>query len=142
MKLGSLAAARPQYYDRNSVDNGANYSAVSIAPHTSTVRWTVTAASNKTIYVDCGLAFLQRSTVPTVMQGANCQVFVTPNGASLLPILTSNLLNSTVGSYDRATMTGSVLLKAGSNIQGITSDYSTGGDFTYIVTCHYTTFDA
>lgn len=137
MKLGSLASARPIYYDRNASLTTAGYYNT-VGPHATTTRFTVTAASNKHIFVDAGSAVLMRATAATLVDYARGSL-QQPAGQIICP---SFLYNNTVGATNTSILSGSILVTAGNSLVGETYDQGTGGTILYSMFIHGVIFDA
>lgn len=137
MKLGSLASARPIYYDRNASITTAGYYNT-VGPHLATTRFTVTAASGKNIFVDAGSAVVMRATAAAPVDYVRASL-QQPAGQIICP---SFLYNNTVGATNTTILAGSILVTAGSSLIGDTYDQSTGGTILYSMFIHGVIFDA
>lgn len=140
MKLGSLASARPNYYDRNATTTVLSYTAT-IAPHAYTVRFTNTVATGRKLLVEQGQARILRSTAATVSGDITTEIVVISGGSSLYisnGYVNSNTLYSPQYNYVYSQFT----VYAGEELRAATSDGSTGGTVQYILSTKATTYDA
>lgn len=141
MKLGSLAASRPAYYDRNSTTSGAAYYGT-VAPHTATTRWTVTCAAGKRIFVESIFSDITRITAATVAAQSYVAVTVVCVDGSGPTLCFGSLRSNTVYERSVSQLAGQIILNAADYIFAQTFDASTGGTCGYNVYQKHTVFDA
>jgi hypothetical protein len=138
MKLGSLAGARPEYYDRNPVViNGAFYGSA-IAPHATTTRWTVTNPSTKKAYIDAGSISIMRVTAATTAS-MGFSAIEQPAGYVVLNVVYST---NTINAVTNMALSGTIYVGPGDSVLGITYDGSIGGTIFYTNYAHGVQFDA
>ena len=142
MRVGSLAAARPAYYDRNATSQTITYSAV-VAPHADTLRATYTTPAGKKAYVEAAAVYIRCETAPTIA-GRNVGVVrITDVSANLIDIARIDKLSKTVASNSYAvTSTTMPTIYAGETMTIRTIDFSTGGSVDYVIGAKVTQFDA
>jgi hypothetical protein len=140
MKLGSLAGARAEYYDRNATSFFNSYSAT-VSPHGQTTRFTTTIASGFKAFIEVQTVYAQRQTAATTsgtvqvigrcVSGVNSidTVFVTTTSLAVAATL-----------FDIGTAT--ITLYAGESVQGATVDASIGGTVFFAIAVKGTQFDA
>jgi hypothetical protein len=141
MKLGSLAGARAQYYDRNAIGGRTRFFST-VGPHALTTRWTVTVASGRKSLIEVGRVAITTSTLPTVLGFAGAGID-TNDGTTACTITSVNIATSTttvLTTSDKSV--NGITLYAGYTAVGQTSDSSTGGTIIYVVDLTHTTFDA
>jgi hypothetical protein len=138
MKLGSLAGARPMYYDRNPVVINGNFFGLSIAPHATTTRWTITNPSTKKAYIDAGSIAIMRMTAATTASMGFAAI-EQPSGN---PVLLCVYSTSTVNSVTNMSLSGTIYVGPGDSVLGITYDGSIGGTIFYTNYAHGVQFDA
>jgi hypothetical protein len=140
MKLGSLAGARAQYYDRNASSVLNVYSAT-VTPHTTTVRWSYTVASGKKLLVENLSQRAIRLTAATTAQTYGTEVGMNVGGTSYavqqIRVYVSTVFLSTI-QVDHMALT----LYAGEALTGATYDDSIGGTIAFQVAMKGTLFDA
>lgn len=136
MKVTSYALGRPSYWDRNPVtSNGGYYN--SVAPHSSTTRWTITNTAAQKMFVDSGSIAIMRYTVATVLAEAAGTIQAPLGSSILLTLLYSNV----VGVSQQVAMGGSILLTPSQSLVGLTYDNGTGGTLLYSIFAHVVQFD-
>ena len=139
MRVGSLAAARPAFYDRNAAGNVASYGAT-VAPHGVTTRWTITIAAGKKAFSELLVIYMERNTAATT-PGTLLGIWQCNSGTFVNQYSTSN----TVGYVSSQTYTPTTTLYAGETSSALTADGSSGatpGTVTFVINFKYTTFDA
>lgn len=141
MKLGSLAAARPAFYDRNATGYIINYSN-SLAPHAETNRITVTVAAGKKHSAEVFGTQILRDTAATLASYAAIRAYINPSGGSITKLVDTFISTNTVYVTDRLLYTTPITLYAGDQLLLQTYDSSTGGTCTYNLVYKATIFDA
>ena len=142
MRIGSLAAARPTYYDRNGVSLAYEYTSYGIAPHAETQRWTYTVPAGKKAYVETFRAFVYRITAATSPNRYAAAIFVNPSGGGSYKIIEATSYSNVADTSQVLNVGGSILLFAGDQIAGYTLDASTGGTLIVSVSIKVSQFDA
>ena len=137
MRVSSFAVARPVYYDRNATTTTSGYFN-NPGPHGSTTRFTITNTASQKMFVDSGVVTVYRDTVATIA-GSAAGALQSPGGSSVL--LTFQYSN-TVGNIAQQVLAGSIYIKPGDSLIGITFDNSTGGTIQYALFAHAVQFDA
>ena len=140
MRLSSLAAARPAYYDRNATSQLSVYLAT-VAPHANTTRWTVTVASGKKLQVEALTIRTIRSAVATVAGSYTAEIDIVSGATTMISSThrySDNTLNATYSSNPYTAFT----LYAGEQAQAFTEDLSTGGTVQFAVNLKGTLYDA
>lgn len=137
MRLSSLAAARPQYYDRNATSSTASVSGQVYAPHGNTTRNTTTIAAGKKLLVESIYLFNYRVTAAAVVGLSGFYVAVDGN-----VLATTNLTTNAVLDKSTNNLFGNCTVYAGSVITTQTYDLSTGGTIFYDGNWRGTQFDA
>lgn len=141
MKLGSLAASRPAYYDRNATNTWSWYAADN-SPHAPTSRVSITVAAGKKFMVDGAFVYIVVSTAQTVAGRNSLNIEVT-DGTSYLPIARcENGGTSVVNQYFSGQGTLQTTVYAGQTIQGQSYMTGTGGTHYQFLSIKGTTFDA
>ena len=140
MRLSSLAAARPAYYDRNATSFSQAYNA-NLAPHANTVRWTYTLASGKKLLVESASAYAFRTAAATV-NSYGWGLVTTYDGTNFSNILPMVINLTSLAAVDRAYITQSVTVYAGQQILAATWDNATGGTITWDIDAKGTIYDA
>ena len=140
MRVGSLAAARPAYYDRNATTM-VQSSTVLDTPNTGTTRWTTTVASGKKLLIESGLASFWRETAATTAGQVTSVIRVTSGGVDC-DIALIKALNNTVSSYYSDKVNTPTTLYVGETLSGISRDNSTGGSMWFEINVKGTTYDA
>lgn len=141
MKLGSLASARPAYWDRNPTERADTYENT-LAPHSYTTRFTYTVAAGKKAFVDTAFCATIRGTVATVAGDVLSKIALTPISATTVPLIRANQYANTYGEKTYQNLGGSILVLAGGVLIGQTYDSSTGGQCAYNLSYHLVEFDA
>lgn len=142
MRLSNTqAVARPSYYDRNEVPKSFRYIAT-VAPHTTTVRWTYTVPVGKKAWMDSALAWLGRATAAAPVALAFGWVRYTPSGGSATTMVNTTLATNGVNDNQQSLLSSLGAMVAGDVVEGLTVDTSTGGTVTYDVNLKYAEFDA
>ena len=139
MKLGSLASARPQYYDRAPATKSQLYSAT-LAPHADTQRWSYTVPAGYKAYVETAYALSLQQTAPTVAAGGYAGVFTNTDDALASIVSYAYLVAATAATQSAMGVSGVALLNPGNNIFGQSSDGSTGGTRYIVISAKYSTF--
>ena len=140
MRLGSLSAARPAYYDRNATSNLQAYTA-SVAPHADTQRWIVTVATGKKALVEMGVAHSRRTNVAAPVRESAAYLRIDSGATSVNFPITANS-NNTIDYTVVYQYSSAPTLYAGESLSGRTYDFSTGGTVYYFVGAKLTVFDA
>jgi hypothetical protein len=140
MKLGSLAGARAQYYDRNAA-SVLNVYAATVAPHVTTARWSYTVASGKKLLVE---NLSQRAVRISAATSANTYgtevgltVGATGYAVQQVRVYVSTVFLSTI-QVDHMALT----LYASETLTGHTYDDSIGGTVQFQVAMKGTLYDA
>ena len=141
MKIGSLAAARSAFYDRNATSGLADYAGSSIAPHALTTRWTITCAASKKINLEFMRASVKRDTAATTLATVYVVGRVT-SGASTGDIVYIMVQDNTLTFRTDQIVPSGVTLYAGESVAAQTLDNCTGGTMSYSISSKYTIFDA
>ena len=139
MKLGSLASARPQYYDRAPATKSQLYSAT-LAPHVDTQRWSYTVPAGYKAYVETAYTLSLQQTAPTVAAGGYSGVFTNTDDASASIVSYAYLVSATANTQSAMGVSGVALLNPGNMIFGQSSDGSTGGTRYIVISAKYSTF--
>ena len=79
MRLSSLAAARPAYYDRNATSTSGSYGAT-VTQHASTTRYTVTVAAGTKLLIEAAETFILTVTAAATPLRLASRVSVTSGG--------------------------------------------------------------
>ena len=140
MKLGSLASARPAYYDRNAASVLQTYSATP-GPHGYTTRWTYTVAAGKKLIVEASSITMGRSTIATVAGQYYTQISTFVGADSQLIGWTASVDN-TVGLPNFVQMATQATIYAAEVVSCATQDPSTGGTVNFLASLKGTLFDA
>ena len=142
MKLGSLAAARPAYYDRNAASVTVQYVGNTIAPHVDTIRNTYTVASGRKLLLELGHSALNRQVAAAPVGLFNGTIYIAAAGNT--PRYCHNMSkDNTVAPADIIVQVfGNVTVYASETVNVLTADYSTGGSVNYVVMWKGTTYDA
>ena len=139
MKLGSLAAARPAYYDRNAVSVVQSYNAV-VAPHTTTSRWAYTIASGKKALIEYGQQYTYRKTVATTSLEFQAYTLLTVGGTDYV-FLARPVVDNTVAGGNNLQVTTQATIYAGEVLTAYTYDQCTGGTISFGITYKFTSYD-
>ena len=141
MKLGSLASARPAYYDRNAASLALSYDQAGIAPHAVTTRVTTTVAAGRKTLVESLCLIIVRDAVATVV-GNQFLLTYTQSGAIGINIQQAIQRSNTLSSTTAIATAYGITVYAGEQFRVDSADSSTGGSATYTVGVKGTTFDA
>lgn len=141
MKLGSLAASRPAYYDRNASTSIASYGG-DVAPHAPTTRFTTTVASGKKLLIETTEQYLFTSTAPTVAGRVYSQVQITSGGNIVAIGRIDQIQSATVNSMNNLVVPQAVTVYAGETVTGSTYNGSTGGTVFHNIAYKGTQYDA
>lgn len=142
MKLGSLAASRAAYYDRNATSQLIQYVA-QVTPHVDTLRATYTTPAGKKAYVEAATVYIRCETAPTVAGRNIGLVRVTDTLSNLIDIARiDKLANATQNASYSVTSTTMPTIYAGETMTLRTTDTSTGGLVDYVLGAKVTQFDA
>lgn len=136
MKLGSLSAARPQYYDRNAASISGNYGAT-VGPHGATTRFTYTVPAGKKCIAEAVFSSVTRATVATT--AGLVGIYAGTSTVRSVNIVTTN---NTVPVCVQDKGTTQLTVYAGATFTGVSSDASTGGTNEIIIQFNGTEFDA
>ena len=142
MKLGSLAAARPAYYDRNAAAVTVQYVGNNIAPHADTVRSTYTVASGRKVLIELGHTALTRQVAAAPVGLYYATTYIAAGGNT--PRYIHNMSkDNTVQPADIVVQAYSaVTVYASETVNVLTGDQSTGGQVNYVVMWKGTLYDA
>jgi hypothetical protein len=141
MRVSSFAVARPAYYDRNASSLSAQYSGV-VAPHGGTVRFTVTVAAGKKLFLESGHVYISRQTAATVVGNFDVVIYVNTGGNNPRYLYVASKDNTVQPAPTFATITGTTTLYTGEVLESQTADGSTGGLVQFISMYKATSFDA
>lgn len=139
MKLGSLSAARPAFYDRNATSTLLNYGN-SLAPHAPTTRWTTTVAAGKKANVETSMVMYYRITAATAASEYSCDQLITSGATTSRPLYAVSNSNTTYNQYAQFLVT--YTLFAGEQLDFRTYDASTGGTMYFQGSAKLTIFDS
>ena len=140
MRVGSLASARPAYYDRNAAAQTNEYYG-GVSPHAQTTRYTYTAPSGKKGVLEYGYVLLERTVAATVA-GTVFGLVACQSGGITVRIPFFSTTTNTVGVVGSIHLPCAVTIYAGEQVQGITFDNSTLGTIYYTIQSKLTVFDA
>jgi hypothetical protein len=129
-------------YDRNPVARANSYSTAGVGPHSGAVRWSYTVPSGKKTRVANLVVKLIRDGASGTPGMAAAFINYTPNGGAAVSVLIGYQNSGAVNALDGQAVGSSMVLLPGDAISGQTSDASTGGSFTYLLTWTGTEFDA
>ena len=141
MRVGSLAAARPAYYDRNAVGTRQRYVGT-VGPHAQTVRWSATIASGKKAFVEQMAIRIVAATTATTAGYAQANIDLYDAYNSTTAAWAMILTSTTTLPFTFFASPTIPTLYAGENIAVASSDSSVGGTVFYVLDAKYTTFDA
>jgi hypothetical protein len=139
MKLGSLAGARAQYYDRNATSLLMNY-ADAVSPALLTTRWTTTITAGKKAYVETSMVMQYRITAATFVGEYSCDQQISSGATHSRPLYVVSNSNATFIQTFQFLVT--YTLFAGETLQFRTYDTSTGGIMYFQGNAKLTIFDA
>lgn len=142
MRLFQLEPARPQWYDRNPLAKSLAFAGSAIAPHGNTVRWTYTVPANRKCLLEWNYNFILRETAAGVLGAEVIQINYTPSGGGGALLQDTRQVNNSANALTQITTTPQLSLFAGDNVNGDTTDTSTGGTSTYALMAKGTEFDA
>ena len=137
MRLAFPGGARPDPWDRNPVSATQSYSGATVAPHSSTVRWTYTVPTGRKALVSAFHISVRRAAAATTASTATA--FLMLNGTNVFHV---TLVNNTVDATQRLELSAALYLTAGDELRAVTLDSSTGGYIDYNVVAVVTEFDA
>ena len=141
MRLSSLAAARPAFYDRNAVSTIATYSGT-LSQHVTTTRWTLTVAAGTKLLVELGETLIGTATVAVTPLRVRADVRIT-SGANVISCCVTDIQQpSTVTQYYGQNNPLSVTIYAGETVSGTTSNDSATGTVYMAVSAKGTTYSA
>lgn len=140
MRVSSLGAARPAYYDRNATGSYLTYAAA-LAPAGLTTRWTITVATGKKGLIEYARGFVERRTAATVGGQFTSWLQIT-SGATTGTLLFCNSFSNTVYTQQQQNLASAITLYAGETLFYQTYDDSTGGTVQYQGDAKVTLFDA
>ena len=140
MRLGSLASARPNYYDRNAAGYLGAY-ANDLAPHANTTRWTTTIAAGKKMQVESHFISAFRLTASTVVGLVSANLLHT-SGATTAYLAFNMFSNNTAFFRETFGAGTSMTLYAADVMSYTTEDLSTGGTIRFHGYLKGTTYDA
>jgi len=141
----SLIVAKPEWYDRNAINQTKKYIAVNVAPHGTTIRWTYTVPNYKKAWLDFIWFSIRRRTAATALidYGGNVvYLFYTPKGGTGKVMFNIVLNDNTVDKEWKETISSNIALFEGDKIELITINEDTGGAMDYDVFAKITEFDA
>jgi len=142
MRTGQPIISRPAWYDRNPIQRSNFYVAGTVAPHTSTQRWSYTCPSGKKAMVEVLMANVMRDSAATTVGVAESGVFLSPGGSGSVIIVSAEILENTVGARNYFSLGVSLTLLATDVISGSTFDASTGGTCRYQLSYKIIEYDA
>ena len=140
MKLGSLASARPAWYDRNSVEGSAAFAANN-GGFTNGFQFTYTVPTGKLFNIDSGFVGLWTSVAATANGFDQVALIFTPSGGSATTLLDGRLYIETAGLSVTQNFAGTVLMYPGGTIQGYAYSGQTGGTTGFSINYHGVQFD-
>ena len=140
MRLSSLAAARPAYYDRNATSVLQSYAAI-IAPAGYTIRWTYTCPTGKKAVAEAISVRLWRQTAATTLGTAYGEIRTVVGTDYQINTFVLVYDNSLTTSYFNACPTQATLY-AGEQLTAATNDTTTGGTIAYVMAAKLTQYDA
>lgn len=123
----------PSYFDRDPISKTNTFNSAAVAPHGATTRWTYTVPANRLAFVESASVLLMRDGAPGVAAIASAVVAYTPSGGSAVHIARTAEISATVGEPRQSPPATLALLLPGDALSGITSDVSTTGTYTYVV---------
>jgi hypothetical protein len=141
MKLGSLAGARPNYYDRNASAINLLYDAGGIVPHVITIRATTTIAAGKKALVEQQSLYMIRQTAPIIHGLAFATIYVTAAGTDTA-LGRASIASAVVHTTSSVVIASQATLYAGETYRLETLDASTDGTILYTIAMKGTLFDA
>lgn len=144
MKIGSLASARPAFYDRNATTLTQEYQNT-LAPHGFTVRFTSTIPSGKKAIVEFAYVGIQRQTAATTPGVCAGVVQVNSGGILLRSPYIDTKDNSVVPATTQIIQSANLTVYAGETIQAQSFDSSGGatpGTVYFVLQAKATQFDA
>ena len=137
MRVGFPGGPRLEWYDRNPQECTFTYAGDDVAPHSSTVRWTYTVPTGKKLFVESAVALVTRVTAADTASEVVARVT-----ARAMSLLRAKIYTNAVGDKDHMNVGRSVIMLAGSVLQGSTADLSTAGTIDFLATLHGIEFDA
>ena len=143
MRIGSLAAARPAYYDRNALSLMVIGTASAVGPHGFTTRVSQTCPAGTKYVLEYAHRTIERNTAATTSSWIyiiNRVVDATATNA--VNIFASGALYPTVGGISEDHMATAVTIYPAEVLAVLTRDDSTGGTVSYNVTNKLTSFTA
>lgn len=138
----SQAAARPAYFDRNSVPTAFGHATVGAAPHAETIRASYTVPAGKKAWVGTVWLYEERSTAAAPAAKMWSALKYTPFGGTIRYIDESILATNGVNDIVDRTVTGFEFMASGDKLDLVSADQSTGGTSSPFGTVKYTEFDA
>lgn len=126
MRVGSLASARPAYYDRNATSIFQSYNNT-LAPHATTQRYIYTVASGYKLLAELSEAVFMAITAATTVSRCRVDVEVTNGTVTTSTCAVDTIPNNTVNYYYQMLQPSAVTVYAGESVQGYTTNLSTGG---------------
>ena len=126
MKLGSLASARPAYYDRAATTKNLAFGTTSIAPHANTTRFTYTVPAGRKMFVESLNVSSFRETIATVA-GQQFLNIVVYDGTTYCNLIALYYYTTAVGSVQSQILGNGATVYAGHQVIGATWDFCTGG---------------
>lgn len=127
--------SRQAIWDRNpnTLNPGNQYNAQAVAPHGATTRWTYTVPSNFRTMVSSIFAQFMRITAAAPVGRLSAGVQYTASGGAGEFMLRGVCLTNVIGDKDSQSWHGDMVMLAGDNLLGTTSDAGTGGTVDYTV---------
>ena len=136
MKLGSLSAARPQYYDRNAASVSGNYGAT-VGPHAVTTRFTYTVPTGKKCLIEAAYSSIIRASAAGTLG-----VIALYAGTNTVRAMNLYVYNNTVNTYYSDKAVTQLTVYGGASYYAVSADTSTGGTSEIIIQFNGTEFDA
>lgn len=131
---------RNQWYDRNPVARRSVYAALN-GPSVATQRWSYTVPSGKKFALQTAECLVNRKTVAGTPETVQNYINYSPSGSGQDSFLVSLITDNVVGSKDRGSIAGTVVLLEGDALTAFTSDASTGGTHWDFITMQGLEFD-
>ena len=139
MKLGSLASARPQYYDRAPLTRSSQYSGP-LAPHAFTSRFTVTISAGYKAYIENAYGLVISYTAATAASDCYSGIGTVTDDAASNYVANAQIYGITTGLNSINSSASVALLNAGNQIIGFTANLNTGGTVLHTLSVKYTLF--
>lgn len=128
MKLGSLASARPAWYDRSPTEISYQFQGAT-GGFTNGTQFTYTVPAGKLFYLDSAYAGQWINTAVAANGICQSTVVITPSGGtSVQPVDVRTYVQTTAGTTQVQNLGGSILVKPSGTVAGYAVILSTGGD--------------